>query len=819
MKAIVQLLFKYIIKKPKLYIGFFLGISISISLLVSILSISVSLKESFIEDIKRTAGFYHFGIVNLDKDKINALKSNVSIDKIGVEVPLGIGKVEGTESSLILEKVSTDFMDIFSTSLEMGKLPERDGEIVLEKWIIEESGINNPIGKSISVKGNFVHNDNNSLETRHFKIVGVIKDIEAARLSGNGRGIVYVYNNISNITDSINNVFLRQNESLTQSDDLLLTIEKLKKDMNIKKEDIKLNSKLISAMEKETSTQPEMIFLFIVIIITTIALIYNICNINLIERIKQLGLLRILGASKKHVFGFVLVESILICIFAIPFGILFSLITANLSAGVFSRLFSANFTLIPPSLEVVSFAAFIAIMTTLISSLIPAIKTSGLNLLDALRIDILSLNKVKENISRQVAYNTTRIPYVFNLSFLNLKRNKTRTIISISSLSLCVAIFILFSYVSSFTSSKTIVNEKIPYDYRLLLKDEQEIGIDETELLSIQNNKSIKNIYLSGFNSNFYSQTSNQNLDTNKFPGTYISEEKELYIPTKLYAYSALCMDALKEKNTGIEITDSKNTIYIYAKDNSSIIKGLNKGDEFEIASFKSINGKKEKLKSVSVKFGGYINEIPFNNDSFLSGINMIIRSDFASTELGINKFSRLDIELTNKSSDKNLLKDINKLSKKYNLKLESQEEEYKKLEDSKKQMKLLLYCLIFIIALISALNIYNTIKTGLITRKREYGILRAIGMSKSQVYRMVFGESLFYGIASSVIGLLSGAILTFLLYSFAKENFNLESWGIQIDLFILVFIFNILLSIIACMSPMKKILSVDVNESIKSVI
>jgi len=91
--------------------------------------------------------------------------------------------------------------------------------------------------------------------------------------------------------------------------------------------------------------------------------------------------------------------------------------------------------------------------------------------------------------------------------------------------------------------------------------------------------------------------------------------------------------------------------------------------------------------------------------------------------------------------------------------------------------------------------------------------------MSKSQVYRMVFGESLFYGIASSVIGLLSGAILTFLLYSFAKENFNLESWGIQIDLFILVFIFNILLSIIACMSPMKKILSVDVNESIKSVI
>lgn len=821
MKAIIQLLFKYIIKKPKIYIGLFLGISISISLLVSILSISASLKESYIEDTKRTAGFYHFGIVNLDKNKITSLKSDASIDKIGAEVPLGTGRIEGTGCTVILEKVNTDFMDIFSTSLEIGKLPEKDGEIVLEKWIIEDSEITNPIGKSISVKGTFGDSSKNGEGITHFKIVGVIKNIEAGRFSGNGRGIVHVYNNISDIKESENNIFLKQNESLAQSDGLLLTIEKLKKNLGIKKEDIKLNSKLISALEENTDTQPEIIFLFVIIIITTTALIYNTCNINLIDRIKQLGLMRVLGASKRHVLIFVLIESILICSFAVPFGILLSLITTNLSAGVFSRLFSANFTLIPLSLEVVSFAVFTAIITTLISSFIPAIKTSRLDSLEALRIDTLSLNTAKgtgTSVSAQASYKTTRMPYVLKLAFLNLNRNKTRTIISISSLSLCVTIFILFSYVSSFTSTKTIVDAKIPYDYRLLLKDEQEIGITQKDLFPIESNKSIKNIYLSDFNSKFYTQVSNKNLDIEKFPGTYISDEKKLYIPTKLYVYSIPCMGVLKEENKDIDIKDSKNTIYIYAKDNNSIIEGLSKGDIFQIASFKSVNGKREKSKSVSVQFGGYIKKIPFSNDSFLSGINMVIRSDFASSELGINKLSRVDVELADNPSNDTVIRDITKLSKKYNIKLESQEEEYRSLEDSKKQMKLLLYCLIFIIALISALNIYNTIKTGLITRKREYGILRAIGMSKSQIYRMVLSESLFYGIASSVIGLLSGIIFTFLLYSFAYENFNLGSWGIQTDIFVLVFAFNILLSLIACVSPMRKTLSLDVNESINNI-
>jgi len=61
---------------------------------------------------------------------------------------------------------------------------------------------------------------------------------------------------------------------------------------------------------------------------------------------------------------------------------------------------------------------------------------------------------------------------------------------------------------------------------------------------------------------------------------------------------------------------------------------------------------------------------------------------------------------------------------------------------------------------LVGLFLIYNTVTFSIISRRHQFGILRALGVTRQEIFYMVIGESLFFGIIGTFIGLLLGIFL-----------------------------------------------------------
>lgn len=88
---------------------------------------------------------------------------------------------------------------------------------------------------------------------------------------------------------------------------------------------------------------------------------------------------------------------------------------------------------------------------------------------------------------------------------------------------------------------------------------------------------------------------------------------------------------------------------------------------------------------------------------------------------------------------------------------------------------------IIGLISLISAINIFNIIYSNIILRKREFAILRGIGMSQKQISKMLSIEGIFYGAKACIYGMvISLLILVIMYYNIEDYNYYKLSipWG-----------------------------------------
>ncbi|WP_164510243.1 ABC transporter permease [Agathobaculum sp. Marseille-P7918] len=86
----------------------------------------------------------------------------------------------------------------------------------------------------------------------------------------------------------------------------------------------------------------------------------------------------------------------------------------------------------------------------------------------------------------------------------------------------------------------------------------------------------------------------------------------------------------------------------------------------------------------------------------------------------------------------------------------------------------LFFYGFLALIALITVLNIVNSISMSVSARMKQYGAMRAIGMSSRQLLRMVAAETLTYVACGIVVGCAAGIPLN----RFSFENMITPNWG-----------------------------------------
>ena len=126
-------------------------------------------------------------------------------------------------------------------------------------------------------------------------------------------------------------------------------------------------------------------------------------------------------------------------------------------------------------------------------------------------------------------------------------------------------------------------------------------------------------------------------------------------------------------------------------------------------------------------------------------------------------------------------------------------------------QLVLMIFALLGLALLIAVLGIVNTLALSIIERTREVGLLRAIGLSRRQLRRMVTLESVVIAVLGAVLGVVLGIGFGIaLMHSLREEGLEVISVPVgQLATFLVV---SVVIGVVAALLPARRAAKLDVS-------
>ena len=121
---------------------------------------------------------------------------------------------------------------------------------------------------------------------------------------------------------------------------------------------------------------------------------------------------------------------------------------------------------------------------------------------------------------------------------------------------------------------------------------------------------------------------------------------------------------------------------------------------------------------------------------------------------------------------------------------------------------------LLALAVVIALLGITNTLVLSIIERTREVGLLRAVGMSRWQVRRMVLWESITVAVIGGVFGLVLGVIFGVVLVQ-ALADVGVDKLAIPGGQLVLLLFFSAFVGVMAGIGPARKAAKLNILEAI----
>ncbi len=595
------------------------------------------------------------------------------------------------------------------------------------------------------------------------------------------------------------------------------------------------------------------------IMLGSISLIYNAFAISVSERTKQFGLLSSVGATKKQLRKMVFFEAFSVSIIAIPIGIIVGItgigITIMLIGDKFRSLgmpIDMKLCISPVSVLI---AAVIALITVLISAWIPSKRATKISAVEAIRQNSDIKTKEKYSKTSKLTYKLFGLPGV--LASKHYKRSKKRYRATVISLFMSIVLFISASAFTHYLTTSIINNvEAENYDLRYIFNTtdtSQTFG--EKFLDDIKSQKSVTNAALienysidAHFNLNnltdrFKSEMEDYRYETDEETNTvplfislsfvdddsfknilkennlneaeYFNSEKPLgIIVDKLDGYNSekgkfISMSVLKDGYFSLDATYQKNIsgyyyVEAYTDENGEeIVKYASYDDPDDILEI-AIS---ELTSDVNLNIGQKIENTPY----FLSnGMSIIYPQSLKENILPmLNEISDYTCYIQSDNHSESYTAIKNYLTE--NGYKTGDLYDYAQTVQERRDMILIInvfaYGFIILISLISVANVFNTISTNISLRRREFAMLKTVGMTQKGFNRMMNFECLLYGSRALIFGLPVSLAITFLIYLSVNSSFEdaftlpLGAIGIAVlSVFAVVFI-----TMLYSMSKIKK--------------
>lgn len=533
--------------------------------------------------------------------------------------------------------------------------------------------------------------------------------------------------------------------------------------------------------------------LIAVIMIGSILVIYNSFAISVSERKKQFGMLSSVGATKKQIQKSVLYEGVILGGIGIPLGILSGIcgigITLNIVNNILKPMIqneglSWNLHLVI-SWQAVIIAAILIAITIYLSVMIPARRASKISPIEAIRGNDDIKIKAKKLKTRKWIRKLFGIEG--ELALKNLKRSKKKYRTTVISLMISIILFVSVSgFVGYMYSGFDAMYKSVDYDYIISTYGANtKTSKQEREKVKekLENSKNIDKLSIVD---KLYAQTSitEDRLDTNMRKAIKEKEQVKQYFYQENGRYrigvSVITLNdkQMKEylKQIGIEKLEENQIVLINYVDMlmSAKIEGNltnykakeNITIEAEIREKKS--GKEDEVtyKTVSEQFEivKVTDKMPFGVENKDNPTLIAVTTNKALESLGNEVYTNMMFTAKNEEALKEELKDIEKMNTELDIYVENVKEIIQEQRNLKLIINIFLYGFIALISAIGIANIFNTISTNINLRKREFAMLKSIGMTEKGFKKMLDLECIFYGTKALLFGLPIGILICYLL-------------------------------------------------------
>ena len=119
-------------------------------------------------------------------------------------------------------------------------------------------------------------------------------------------------------------------------------------------------------------------------------------------------------------------------------------------------------------------------------------------------------------------------------------------------------------------------------------------------------------------------------------------------------------------------------------------------------------------------------------------------------------------------------------------------------------QLLMLIYALLALSVVIAVLGIINTLALSIMERTHEFGMLRAVGMQRRQVRRMITLESVHIALLGAFAGIVTGVWLGWCLVRTLASQ-GIDRWAIPWDQLAVVLVAAVLVGVLAALWPARR--------------
>lgn len=771
MNILNKLTLKHLKMNKKRTLVTIIGITLSTALMVGIgLLISTVLTTERLAT-EKNHGAHHFKITELSKENYQTLEKNIKIDSMYYYSGIGFSFLENSKNPfkpyLYITEASTNLLE--KLNIIEGRLPKKDNEIILTKEALEDGNLKVKVGDTISLnigkryfEGEYIGNNNNPVprnwdndnvianaeeikDTKEYtyKVVGIIERTYYEDYESAG----FMSFTLSRDIPSEVEAFIKLKKPKETYD----TIKEIASNININENKFTANTSLLfyygaTKYDNINSTfLPLTLIALSVISIGCIVVIYNSFAISTMERKKSFGLYSSIGTTGKQIRKTVLFEAFIVGSIGIILGIIGGFLGIYVVVEILNYLlkdavnmefiFSVNLTylLIP---------LIFMCMVILISAYLPA-KRAG---------KVTPIEAIRGNDDIKVTRKSLRTPKIISaifgiegeLAHKNMKRNKKKYRVTIISLFISIVMFNTFTSFLGYAIKTSDSVDSSDYDIGFYLKGKKE-DIKE-DIKAIKSNYEIEEertiiqneyITINKIDDNEYTTLwKNMNSD---YPEEAKSSFELIVIPdsdmTKLTKAEGLILnkkyltiyeensrktietDIFKNKNYNLEIVTDKSTFNIKVETTNEIDFGLKT---------RLYTGRPTLIISESTyenKFSSdtYESEYLFNSKDYKK-----INEDYKNNKLNLKSEVQVYSPKIEEATVKNIVLAIN----------------------------ILFYGFIALVVLIGVTSVINTINTSMNLRRKEFAMLRSVGLTPHGFNKILFFESLFFGLKSLLYGI-----------------------------------------------------------------